>query len=295
MIKTTGQLCFETIPQIIIQSLIFIKIFPGSTNIKSNELFISIITALINLFIQTLRLKFESISIHETLLEYSLNCIIGRVGWIPFLHELNYNYINNKLKEEQQQQQNIDNNNDNEKKNDIKLLIDYDIKYKIPLISNLFNYFPKMDFDFDSITINHFIAILSILNISNNDDIDIDSVDKKENDNNNDNNNSIQEKQQKIIISINFYKSLRFLGVHDIIKLLNICSNKSINLLNINFLINWKDAILISIKQHRDISNISNARDENNSPLLISIYSSGYDKNNYILKSFLEYSNIKMV
>merc|ERR1712154_142279 len=73
--------------------------------------------------------------------------------------------------------------------------------------------------------------------------------------------------------------------------LLNICTEKNIILPDIDKLIDWKQAILFSIKHGKDISNVSNARVDNE-PILNAIYKSGYDPNKKILTALLKYSDI---
>ena len=106
--RTVAQLFFETIPQCTVQTLLFLSMLPGSetSQITDRELMVSIGAALVNSLGQTVRLYFESRAVDEKLLEYALNCIVGRVGWVPFLKELP------SLK-----------------------AVDYNIEYRIPLVT----------------------------------------------------------------------------------------------------------------------------------------------------------------
>ena len=122
---------FETIPQVTLQVLLFTDIIQGkgSTNITDQDLILSIGSAVLNTIVQLLRLKLESRAVKEAFIQYSLNCITARFGWIPFKHLLEQ--FGNKVDEEE--------NGSMDKSESIpirnKLSIDFTVEYKIPLKS----------------------------------------------------------------------------------------------------------------------------------------------------------------
>eukprot|EP01083_Nonionella_stella_P025222 69477_1 len=84
--RSISQLMLESIPQIIIQTMLaFGVIRISNTTITSFDILLSIGSAVINMTSQFAVMKMESIVVRETFLSYALSCMIGRVGWIPFL------------------------------------------------------------------------------------------------------------------------------------------------------------------------------------------------------------------
>ena len=81
---------FETIPQVTLQALLFFGVIKVGTltEITDYDLILSISSAFINAVIQLSRLKLESGAVKETFVQYSLNCITARFGWIPFKHTI---------------------------------------------------------------------------------------------------------------------------------------------------------------------------------------------------------------
>eukprot|EP01084_Bolivina_argentea_P231860 390910_1 len=273
--KTVGQLFFETIPQCSLQALLFFSVIEGreTSKITQKDLLISIVAAIVNSLGQVIRLYWESNAVHESLLQYSLNCIVGRVGWIPYVEQLKIAQNDTNSDESKKRYKQVINDKD-----EIEIFINYCIEYNIPIATKCFGYKGKMEFDFSSITISHFIATLSIMSLKNDND---------------DNEGDDSMKVKNIKLKINFSSSLRFLSIHDIVLLFNICSERNIILPDIDSLIDWKSAILFSIKHGKDISNTTHARVDNE-PILNAIYKSGYDPNKKILIALLKYSDINV-
>ena len=71
---------FETCPQVMLQALLFFGVIEGInvTNITDRDLALSIGSAILNSFIQVIRLKKESEAVQETFVQYALNCITAR-------------------------------------------------------------------------------------------------------------------------------------------------------------------------------------------------------------------------
>eukprot|EP01084_Bolivina_argentea_P121455 215222_1 len=207
--KLIAQLFFETIPQVILQVLLFLSIIKGKelSGVTDSDLILSICSAGVNFIIQIFRLIFESRAVQETFIEYSLNCITARYEWVPFKHNI--------------EQFNVE-------------PINYNIQYELPLITALTKYmktkndleplqieykhkrsditFGCVEYDFSKVTVNALIS--TIKNLSNYD--------------------------QKIM-TINFGKSLRLLDIRSIISLMQACKEKNIKLPDIHE-IDWKQA-----------------------------------------------------
>ena len=81
---------FETCPQVTLQAFLFFGLIEGLylTNITHSDLALSIGSATFNSIIQVYRLKKESEAAQETFVQYALNCITARFGWVPFDHKL---------------------------------------------------------------------------------------------------------------------------------------------------------------------------------------------------------------
>ena len=120
--KTIGQLTFETLPQLVIQILLYNEIIfkeEGSGFVEDNEIeiLLSAASAGFNGFLQIARIIKESQAVDEKFLQYALTCAMGRVGWLPFKNKIikilsDGNNNNNKIQE-----------------------ISFNIKYNIPVIS----------------------------------------------------------------------------------------------------------------------------------------------------------------
>ena len=86
------QLCFESIPMIILQILIRYGILDlGSlfeNEDSANALFLSLLTTCLSVLFVLFNVRIESKAFDEDLLEYTLNCFKARQQWIPFIHQI---------------------------------------------------------------------------------------------------------------------------------------------------------------------------------------------------------------
>ena len=130
----------ETIPQSIFQTLLLFEVFKGlsEANIRPIDVYLSVLSAFINSIVQILRLIIESKACGESFTQYSLECLLARISWIP-----NQKKISKLLKTG----------------NALKTMqiepITFDIKYQLPCTSwnTISKYHPKVEFDFSSLTI----------------------------------------------------------------------------------------------------------------------------------------------
>eukprot|EP01083_Nonionella_stella_P044270 119260_1 len=266
--KSISQILFETIPQTILQTLLMLEVIPGRklAGITNPELQVSIVSAVFNLCMQITKLYIESVAVEELFVEYNLNAMMGRVSWIPFRFKLikmsrNIAFKNdNTLRKRRGKSfcgklfSPLAERTDGE--------INYHIRHRIPLIS----YFSDdkilntVDYDFSSVTIGHLIATVNQLPSS---------ADKS--------------------IKIRFHKSLKLLGVKEIINLMEVCKRKNILLPDISQSVDWTNAFSISSTINKNDPRLSSfCRDYNDRPLLISMYMTQYDEDNSMLISFLD-------
>lgn len=101
--KLIAQLFFETVPQAMVQTLLFFSIIDGKelAGITNSDLILSLSSAAFNCLLQLLRLLLESKAVNEGFVQYSLHCITARFGWIPFEQQIrnaSQNEINFKIK-----------------------------------------------------------------------------------------------------------------------------------------------------------------------------------------------------
>eukprot|EP01084_Bolivina_argentea_P026221 48731_1 len=88
--RSISQLMLESLPQICIQTMMAANVFIlTDTTITTQDIVISIGSAVFNMISQFTIMKMESAVVRETFISYSLSCMVGRIGWIPFIHEIN--------------------------------------------------------------------------------------------------------------------------------------------------------------------------------------------------------------
>eukprot|EP01084_Bolivina_argentea_P074421 135013_1 len=231
--KIIAQLFFESVPQTIIQVLLFKRVITGKellNGITDEDLIRSISIASINVFVQCFRLFAESVAVKESFVQYSLNCITARFEWVPFKHLIDKNNANLKY-----QCCNFCTKMF-EKKDESS--IDYTIHYKLPIITFLSAWWKRknentplkvgydykktdikygcVEYDFSLITINSLISAIKTLP-------------QKQNEN------------DMGIETIKFGHSLRLLHIRSIISLMQSCKDKDIILLDIDK-IDWQEA-----------------------------------------------------
>eukprot|EP01084_Bolivina_argentea_P280872 480427_1 len=232
------------------------------------DLQISIATAIFNFVTQITKLYIESVAVNEYFVEYCLNAMMGRVSWVPFRLKMikltrNITYTENKKK-------NVIQANDQSCCNklcsvyyrdelDDDETINYNIQYRVPLISWISGFLSKkellinVDYDFSSVTIGHLIATMN-------------------------QSRSRISTENNLRIKIKFHKSLKLLGIKEIINLMEVCKRKGILLPDIATCINWENAFSISAKINENDPRLATyCRDYNDRPLLISMYKTQYD------------------
>eukprot|EP01084_Bolivina_argentea_P233679 393511_1 len=143
---------------------------------------------------------------------------------------------------------------------DDEIKINYAIKYRFPLITHCLGEAVPVDYDFSTITLRSLIAAIKAGH-----------ADKLKNEVNS--------------VSIYFGNSLRLLGVRDIISLMQVCKQQRINLPDIKH-IDWAQAFN-TISDYQDSRLFKFTFDDEQKPLLISLYLTGYDHDYSILKQFV--------
>eukprot|EP01083_Nonionella_stella_P014862 41621_1 len=141
--KSVAQLMFETVPQLTIQVLLFCNVIPGKHLIDMNQtiLLTSIASASLNCVRQMIKLVLESKAVRQNVIEYSLHCVMARVGWVPFRTTIDTFRVADRY----------------------PLSIDYNIKYAIPIVTACCGITGSMEYDFSSRTVRHLVAVLSMV------------------------------------------------------------------------------------------------------------------------------------
>eukprot|EP01083_Nonionella_stella_P042860 115683_1 len=277
--KSISQILFETTPQTILQILLELRVIPGKelAGITSAELRISIATAVFNLVIQSTKLYFESVAVNERFVEYLLNAMMARVSWVPFrlkLIKLARNIAYTQDEKETQKQRRGHTTLCSQlfsvycpEPNDDLNTINYNIKYRIPIISYLSKneIVSNVDYDFSVVTIGHLIATINQLQTAT------------------------TATDHDAHLSIKFHKSLKLLGIKEIVNLMEVCKRKNISLPDIAHCVDWTHSFAISSTIHQNDPRLAtHCRDYNDRPLLISMYNTKYDTDYTILNSFLD-------
>eukprot|EP01083_Nonionella_stella_P080901 222553_1 len=145
--------------------------------------------------------------------------------------------------------------------------INYHIKYRIPIISCLSKneILSNVDYDFSVVTIGHLIATINQLQTT------------------------ASATHHDAHISIKFHKSLKLLGIKEIVNLMEVCKRKNILLPDIAQCVDWTHSFSISSTIHENDPRLATyCRDYNDRPLLLSMYKTKYDTDYCILRSFLD-------
>eukprot|EP01084_Bolivina_argentea_P171886 297779_1 len=89
--RTIAQLSLENMAQLAIQLLFAFNVISLSgTNVTNIDIAISLTSTIINFIFQYSRMHLESQAVRETYIQYALSCMIGRIGWIPFIGRIKY-------------------------------------------------------------------------------------------------------------------------------------------------------------------------------------------------------------
>ena len=205
--KSTAQLLFESIPQIVIQGLLAFEINNNNNNndsnksITRNDIYLSMFFAILNIIVQTWRIILEKNAINESFIQYCVTCLTGRIGWIPFRWQIetiltSFNFRSNS-------------NGDH----DIPI-ISYDIRYDYPLcISKILHKKGKITFDFSHATMKELLNVIKTTQTrSRNNQVSVDS-------------------DNIIKLKINFGKSLRLLSFEMLMLLFKVCKENHIQII----------------------------------------------------------------
>jgi len=91
-LRTSSQLTFESIPQILWQVRVLLWMRANDDqvddlDVTENAILISLACAMIHGLIEMLYFWIESKACKTTYLHYILICFNGRFGWVPYLHK----------------------------------------------------------------------------------------------------------------------------------------------------------------------------------------------------------------
>ncbi|ETO30039.1 hypothetical protein RFI_07084 [Reticulomyxa filosa] len=75
-------------PQLIIQGLVASGVIKSALSVSNEALYLSMLSAATNVTFQTIRIKMEAQTVRENWLQYTVNCIMARIDWTPYLHEI---------------------------------------------------------------------------------------------------------------------------------------------------------------------------------------------------------------
>eukprot|EP01084_Bolivina_argentea_P067291 122567_1 len=295
--KSIAQLFFETIPQVLLQCLLFFGMIQGReiSGITNLDLIKSITSALFSCVVQFCILKLESTAVKETVVEYGLHCITCKFGWVPLQNKFKikkkkswkdapikrwfrkYCCMNKYVSEEENVYYCM--NKDVSKDGVLEYLdINYNIQYVMPIITSLTQYMKnkndmesmKIGVDHNEIEVTYGSVEYDFSNIAINSLI-----------------STIKGLSGDSVISIRFGQSLRLLRVRSVISLLQACSAKNIKLPDIHQ-IDWNQAFKNTL-HYDDPRLFSYTFDEDGRSLLISLYlTQDHSVDHYAtLKSFI--------
>ena len=88
--RTIAQLLFESIPQVILQGLVFLEVFHvGDLLLESRgTILLSLVLSLVNVISQFGKIWVEASGLRENFVRYAMTCMLARLGFVPFLDEL---------------------------------------------------------------------------------------------------------------------------------------------------------------------------------------------------------------
>ena len=89
-LRTTTQLLFESFPQIVLQLYILLKSSSErEVEVSDEELIVSLAFALFHLFATCCIVWLEARAAREPVARYTMTCLTGRLGWLPFADTAN--------------------------------------------------------------------------------------------------------------------------------------------------------------------------------------------------------------
>ena len=288
--KKIAQFWFETVPQVSVQTLLFFGIINGKkvSGITDRDLLLSVSFAAANSLFSVFELFAESRGVSESFVQYSLHCITARHGWVPF-EDIISGFLGGNVGgngnrgssccEQLCGLKAIPKDRDRQKANDNELHIDYNMKYRLPFLSWLSGekLTVTITYSFSPLTLKSLMAILQTKKES--------ASDAKSP------SGSFTPSRRKLTaerktLSIKFRKSLDLLSVRQIVHLMQCCHSQGIKLPDIHE-VDWQQ-IFQNTPIDEDPRLYSNTFDEDSRPLLISLYLTNYDNNNWqILRDFI--------
>ena len=299
--KQIAQFWFETVPQVSIQTLLFFGIVNGKevSGITDSDLVMSVIVAAANSLFSVFELFAESRGVGESFVQYSLHCITARHGWVPFTDTINRflggNYEGQEVRRKTLWNQlfglkaipNGDDVDGNETEKSIDnaggvatteravsntLHIDYDMKYRLPLLSYITNekVTSSIVYSFSRMTLRSLMALFETKR---------GAFDAKSPSGSTPTSPRRSSTIRTKSLSIKFRKSLDLLSVRQIVELMQCCRSQGIILPDIHE-VDWPQ-IFKNTSIEEDPRLYSNTFDEHNRPLLISIYLTKYDNNDW--------------
>ena len=226
--KSIAQLLFESIPQLIIQTLVVFEVgifASGSTSVSRNNIYLSMGFAATNALVQGWRIKLEKNAVNETFVKYCVRCLTGRIAWIPFADEIEM-LLSSPA---------IFLRDDLYKQHPLVQGIDYRIRYDYPCcLSRIFRKKGKITFDFSDVTIKDFINMLETTQVHVTHYTNLFNYDTKKArfgvgsrvriDQNN-------RRENTYILKIDFGTSLRLLSFQNLSALFKVCKEKRIKII----------------------------------------------------------------
>ena len=259
--RVVGQLSFESIPQLILQSLLAFELINlnslrtcddnGVAPTKSCQgsdatfeddsrlVIFSIITTSCNIIFQMGRLIAESIAVEERIDQYALNCIMARVGWTPYKHKIE------RFRED----------------SDYKVKrISYDIKFPLWIFTDCTGIRGSVDFAFSDVTLGQLSAAISLLD--------------KKSDN--------RDPRMKLFL----HHSCDLVPCHEMVSLMWNCKDK-VKLSDITRF-DWNGSIDLAAKDGKDIRIKQYSYIGDRIPLLVAILECNFDSKLKIFQTFLK-------
>ena len=272
------------------QTLLFFGVINGKevSGITDRDLLLSVSFAAANSLFSVFELFAESRGVRESFVQYSLHCITARHGWVPFAdiigrflggedgdYALRGNSCWNKLFGLRA----IPKDAERKRGDENELDIDYNMMYRLPLLSWLSGekLTVSISYSFSPQTLKSLMAILQTKKES--------ASDAKSP------SGSFTPSRRKLTaerktLSMKFRKSLDLLSVRQIVHLMQCCHSQGIKLPDIHE-VDWPQ-IFKNTPIEEDPRLYSNTFDEDSRPLLISLYLTNYDNNNWqILREFI--------
>ena len=180
------------------------------TGVSQNSVYLSMGFAAVNVIVQGWRIKLEKTAVEESFVKYCVTCLTGRVGWVPFVDEIEMLLTTEAIFDY----------DDETKSNPIIQTISYRIKYDYPCgVSHIFHKKGQISFDFSDATIKEFINMVETTQVHlSHERKNLFNYEAKENNDN-------------YILRIDFGNSLRLLSFQNLSSLFKVCKEKQIQII----------------------------------------------------------------